>query len=401
MNTQRPKVGLVLPGGGARGSYQAGVMKAVAELWPRDSVQPFPVITGTSAGAINAVVLANTAQDFHAGVEDLLGVWANFRCEQVFRSDARFMLKQSLHWFAAFALGGLGPRNPHFLLDNAPLRKLLGQHVKFANIRRAINAGVLDAVAVTASGYDRARAVTFYEGKPDRHPPWERARREGRHERLDLDHLMASVAVPFVFPPVWAAGEFFGDGALREGAPLSPAIHLGADRLLVVGVRDEQSPMTQAVDAATEPPSFGRIAGYLLDTVFLDGLFADLERLARMNRLVEQASEPLIRMGGAPFRRIEMHIIVPSQDVREIAERHATAFPRPVKALLRGVGAFGKGGQQLLSYLLFEQPYTQELIELGYRDCLAQADALRAFLGGDDVPALTAPAHLRGQLDLR
>lgn len=395
--TAQHKIGLVLPGGGARGAYQAGVLKGIAQILPADAGNPFPVVSGTSVGAINATVLANNALRFGPGIRDLEEVWRNFHCHMVYRSDARYMLKSSLHWLAALTLGGLGPANPRFLLDNSPLRTLLRKHLRFGAIAAAIKAGKLDAVAVTASGFARAKAVTFYQGH-ERIVPWSRSRREGIPARLTLDHLMASVAVPFIFPPVRVEDEFFGDGALREATPLSPALHLGANRLLVIGVRDERP---AAPPALTEPerPGFGEVAGYLLDTVFLDGLYTDLERLTRINYLLSLQREPVWDTDTSrQLEIVDIHLIVPSEDVRAIAARHAHEFPRPVRMLLRGAGAFNASGSQLISYLLFERAYCSELLELGYRDALDQRDALLKFFSGQDVPSLVAPAHLREAL---
>ena len=387
----KPKVGLILPGGGARGAYQAGVLKAISQMLPESHGHPFPVVSGTSAGAINATVLASNALRFREGIDDLVRVWSEFRCKYVFRSDARYVMKMGLQWLGALTLGGLGPANPHFLLDNAPLRELLKHHVKFDHIQKAIDAGVLDAVSITASGYSWAKALSFYAGNPD--AAWDRARRAGLHTDLTLDHLMASVAVPFVFPPVRIGNEHFGDGALREAAPLSPAIHLGAERLLVIGTRDEKTmDQPNAADFDNGPPSFGHIAGYILDTIFLDGLYADLERVTRINKLIKSGA-------NTQLHSVDIHIIVPSKDIREIAARHQSEFPRPVRALLKGVGAFNAGGRPLVSYLLFERGYCQELIDLGYQDAMSRKDRLLPFVLGQPVPALDGPKHIRDALN--
>ncbi|MEM8549020.1 MAG: patatin-like phospholipase family protein, partial [Pseudomonadota bacterium] len=279
------KLALVLPGGGARGAFQVGVLKALVELLPPRPRNPFRIISGTSAGAINSVVLASKAQRFAAAVAELEQVWASFETRSVYRSDGWTMLRSSMHWLAALVFGGLGVNNPKSLLDNAPLRALLSRNVRFPRIQNNIERGFLDAVAVTAASYNSAQSVTFFQGNEQMHG-WTRTRRVGRATPLTLDHLMASVAVPMIFPPVAIGGEFFGDGAMRQATPLSPAVHLGADRILVIGVRDERADRSAAPVGEDYYPSFGRIAGYVLDTLFLDGLYSDLERLTRINQML-------------------------------------------------------------------------------------------------------------------
>jgi len=389
---------LVLPGAGARGAYQVGVLKAVARLLPPGAPNPFAIIAGTSAGAINAAVLAGRAANFERGVAEMEQVWANFHANQVYRTDALAMLKSSLRWVAALVFGGLGVSNPHSLLDNAPLRELLERNVRFAAIARAIDQGQLDAVAVTASGYATARSVTFFQGRPEL-KPWVRVRRIGRPARIDIDHLMASAAVPFVFPPVRIGGEYYGDGSMRHRAPLSPALHLGADRMLVIGVRDEQPDPEPAADVAAVEPTLAHLAGYMLDTLFMDGLYTDLERISRTNRIVEQLGPNRLTGSLAELRPIQTLVIAPKEDIRDVAARYAHELPRPVRLLLRGLGANRKSGLQLVSYVLFESGFTRALIDMGYRDALAMEEALRAFLFDQPMDTLYAPAHLKFALD--
>lgn len=388
-------VGLVLPGGGARCAYQVGVLKGLAEILPRRSPNPFPVISGTSAGAINSVVLATRARLFRHGVADLERVWGNFRTEQVFRCDAATMVKTSLHWLLALVLGGLGARNPRSLLDNAPLEELLGRNIRFDAIGHAIGKGYLDALAVTAASYDSARSISFFQGS-DGLESWARVRRRGKQAELGLAHLMASVAAPLVFPPVLIGQEYFGDGAMRQAAPLSPAIRLGAERLLIVGCRDEADATGPADDAGVFP-SFGRIAGYMLDTLIMDGLASDLEKLTRINLILNQMPGRRMDGEGGPLRFIDALIILPSRDVRDIALRYMHELPRPVRLLMRGLGALNYGGRQLISYLLFEAGYTRALIELGYEDAMARRAELTAFMEG--VP-LDSPTGIAGWQDL-
>ncbi|WKZ13309.1 MAG: patatin-like phospholipase family protein [Gammaproteobacteria bacterium] len=390
------RIGLVLPGGGARGAYQVGVLKAIAEIMPRRSPNPFSVISGTSAGAISSAVLASQARVFRHAVADLERVWANFRSHHVFRCDSLTMLKSSLHWAAAVVFGGLGVGNPRALLDNTPLREMLGRAINLNAIQESIDRGYLDAVTVTAAGYDSARSVSFYQGR-EGYEPWDRVRRVGRPATITLDHLMASIAVPMMFPPVLIRREYFGDGAMRQATPLSPAVHLGADRLLIVGVRDEESDPAPGPDAEVPYPSMGRIAGYVLDALFMDGLSQDLERLTRVNTILENVPGRVLDSGVSQLRYIDALIILPSRDVREIAVRHVHEMPRQVQLLMSGLGALNYGGRQLVSYLLFEQGYTRELIRLGYDDALARRDQIIAFMEGAPI---NAPGGIAGWRDL-
>jgi len=384
------KTALVLPGGGARGAFQVGVLKALAENLPPGCVNPFPVISGTSAGAINSVVLASKARRFRVAAAELERVWGHFHSGHVFRSDSLTMLKSSLHWLAATVLGGYLVGTPRSLLDNSPLRALLSRNIRFPRIQASIDSGHLHAVAVTAAGYGSARSTSFFQAAGDM-PEWSRTRRAGVRQHLHLDHLMASIAVPMVFPPVRINGEFFGDGAMRQATPLSPAIHLGADRILVIGVRDETGHPSADPHRLQDYPSFGQIAGYMLDTLFMDGLYSDLERMTRFNQLLDAVPKSARKGALARMRAIDTMIVVPSKDLRAVADRHRREMPFAVRALLRGIGGRNSSENRLLSFLLFEQGYTQELITLGYNDACSVMDQLLAFVGGKDVPRLFAP----------
>jgi len=390
-----PRTALVLPGGGARGAFQVGVLKALAELLPKSSSNPFPIISGTSAGAVNSVVLASRAERYRSAIAELEQVWAHFHCQQVYKTDHLSMLKSSLHWLTSIVLGGWLVGTPKSLLDNAPLRELLSRNVDFPRIQQSIDNGYLEAVAVTAAGYDSARSKSFFEGAPEIED-WDWTRRLGERTELNIDHLMASIAVPMVFPPQRIGNEYFGDGAMRQATPLSPAVHFGADRILVIGIRDETGEKESA--ELGPPPSFAQIAGYMLDTLFMDGLYSDLEQITRINEMIDSVPKEQRRGIIAKVRPIDTMLIVPSEDLREIAFRHRQALPVAIRALLRGIGGKSPGENKLLSFLLFEKSYTRELIALGHRDAMKVKDELLDFVSGADVPRLFAPDWIKRDL---
>jgi len=376
----KKRVGLILTGGGARAAYQVGVLRALSDMLPKEVRNPFQIICGTSAGAINAAVLAAEASDFRRGVRRLMTVWKNFHVRHIYRSDPIGVTRNSSRWVFNALTGGAVTSKPVSLLDNSPLAALLDRYLDFSAIQRCIDDGDLAAFSVTCSGYTSGQSVTFFQGRPELQP-WRRARRIGIGMPIGLEHLMASSALPFIFPPVRINREYFGDGSMRQIAPVSPALHLGADRLLVIGVgRQLQHHLSERVLVDTHP-SLAQIAGHALNSIFLDSLEVDLERLQRINRTIEIIPGEILKKTGYPLHRVDFRLLSPSVELEKIAAAHAGDLPRTIRVLLYMVGALKRSGSNLLSYVLFEKSYSRALIRLGYQDTMERKDDLLAFLG--------------------
>ncbi|WP_301103207.1 patatin-like phospholipase family protein [Propionivibrio sp.] len=372
------RTALVLAGGGARAAYQVGVLLAIRDLLPEDSPNPFSILCGTSAGAINAIVLACGSDSYGTAVESLSDVWRNFHAGQVYRSDPLGIAISSVRWLGALVFGWLFKKAPRSLLDNTPLRELLEKTLDFSKLGRSIDNGSLYAVCLTASGYTSGQSVSYFQARSDVQS-WERTHRFGSSTQLSMDHLLASSAIPFIFPAVRLNREYFGDGSMRQLSPISPAIHLGAEKILIIG----SGRMSDKVERqhSSVYPTLAQIAGHVLSSIFLDSLAVDIERMQRINRTLEAIPDEVKKQGKIPLRPIQSLVISPSERLDYLAARHVNALPWAVRWLLRGVGAMNRRGGALASYLLFESSYTRVLIDLGYKDTMARRDEVVVFLG--------------------
>ena len=388
------KIGLILTGGGARAAYQVGFLRAVSHLLPRGTPNPFTIICGTSAGAINAAALASNATDFNRAVRQMLLIWKYFHADQVYRSDVLGVFGTGLRWLLAMMAGGLGKNNPSSLLDNTPLSQLLRERLDLGGIRRSIDMGALYALSITVSGYASGQSVSFFQGVTGL-AGWQRARRIGVPEIIDYEHLLASSALPFIFPAVPLRREFFGDGSMRQIAPISPALHLGADRVVVIGVgRQTQNPPHRVKMAGY--PSLAQIAGHALNSIFLDSLEVDIERLQRINNTIKLIPRAERDKHNMQLREVDVLVISPSEEIDRIAANYAHELPRSIRYLLRGLGARRSGGANLTSYLLFEPAYCRALIALGYKDTMARREEILRFIDAAKGGPRNAKGGMRG-----
>jgi NTE family protein len=390
-----PKVGLVLTSGGARGAYQAGAVLAISEI-TRSKALPFTVLSGVSAGSINCAFLASRAGDFTNAARSLYDLWAQIEPSDVFLTDAVTLTRIGLNWMADLSLGGwVGSGRGKSLLITSPLRKLLETNIEMEALIANLHSGLLHGLAVTATNYQTGTAISFFDGNPSIEL-WFRSTRMSRRELLTVDHLMASSAIPVFFPAVLLGNAYYGDGCVRMNTPLSPAIHLGADRVLAIGVRyfrtDEETlgmnhslsevdlQKTEAGHRAPKYPYLADVAGVLLNAMFLDGLEADVERMQRINQTLQMIPPEQRLAHPQKLRNIPVMLLQPSLDLGALVLRELKSFPRTVRHFLRGLGASEESGWDLLSYLAFDSAYTKRLLELGYSDTMAKKEQVIRFI---------------------
>ena len=378
-SASRTPIALILSGGGARAAYQVGVLRAIAEALPPAAPLPFPIVCGNSAGALNAAFVASDAHYFDRAVRSLEQLWTALAPDAVYRTEGWVLFLAAARigrmFFHANARTGT---NAPALLDSSPLAALLARRVDFAGIQRNIDDGLVQALAITAFSYSSGRSISFCQTTPD-HPMWARAQRRGVADVITASHLLASSAIPFIFPAVRIGDEFYGDGSMRQMAPTSPALHLGATRIFVIGVTRSSAEQR----GATEPgqtPSLAAIGGQMLANVFTDGMASDLEKVRLVNAAVRQIPEEARPLSPVPLRDVDLFSINPSVSLEGIARKHIDRLPRVLRRALGGARAAAGGSAGLASYLLFDRDFCRELIELGRRDAGGRMDEIRAFL---------------------
>lgn len=369
---------LVLSGGGARGAYQVGVLTAVAQICRELGIQrPFSIYTGISAGAINASYLAAGAHDFSETVKNLADMWSHLDANQVFHTDALNMGKIGLGWLEELSFGALTGNSPgRSLLNTAPLKQLIEKNMQFEKIEQNIKDGHLRALAVTAMDYKTSIGVSFIQGASEL-SSWKKARHHSERTLIKSEHIMASSAIPMLFPPIQVGNRFFGDGCVRNQSPCGPAIYLGAEKLFVIGVRRQKTydDYNEVADGDIKAPSVARVVNALLNSIMLDGVELDLERLGNINRFVQ--SSPEAQKAG--FKRIDFAYVSPTIDIGKIAAEKSNKLPRIIRYLLKGLGT-AEDAAEIISYLLFEPSFCRHQIEVGFADGMQNREQIEYFL---------------------
>lgn len=367
------KTALVLTGGGARAAYQVGALRALGEILP-GTRNPFPVISGTSAGAINAGFLAARAQDWDAAVARLNELWVGLKLSDVYCTDGFSLSQIALSWIKRTLFGAfLKKRNQaNFLLDTTPLRKLLTTEMDFKSIEANFKNGTLSGLSFSALNYSDGETVSFFHDSCP-HDPWLRSGRKGMKSALGPDEVMASSAIPIFFPPIQIGNRYYGDGSLRQSAPLSPAIHMGAERIVAISITFEKKQEGDEQALPPHAPSLAEISGQLMHSLFLDGVDGDLEHLQRLNNEADHYPQ-----GG--LKHIPVLILKPSRNLEEMLPNLLNHFPPTLRFFFRGLGVSTHQGNGLMSYLAFLPDCIQPLMELGYQDTLARKSEILEFM---------------------
>lgn len=381
--------GLVLTGGGARGAYQVGVLQRIAEIWKGEG-NPFPIISGVSSGAINGALLAAHTDDFAEAAKRLWKAWQNLEVDKVFRTDTSSVFGIGAKLLRDISLGGLlHSSTTNHLLNTEPLLEFLQNEIDFSRIQKNIADKHLQSLAISATDYYSGMGVTFFDDGSAGFPEWIRTNRCGRRSKLTHDHLMASAAIPIFFPPIQIGDRYYGDGCLRLPAPLSPAIHLGAEKIFAISIRHQKQRPLEALtgSAVSGEVNMVQIMGVILNAVFLDALETDIERMERINsaiaKLQAKIPEEELTESGKEFRVIPVFVLRPSKDLGSLASQEFERLPKVLRYMLRGIGATQEKGWDLVSYLAFDSHYTERLLELGYEDAKKQEKEILEFLNGN------------------
>lgn len=366
------KTALILSGGGARGAYQAGVLKGLSEILPEKKRTPFQIISGVSAGAINSVKLASEMESFANAIERMTFLWSQMTPDQVFKTDFLSMNRLSLGLF------GSGPKGFDALLDTSPLSQLIANNCDFSNIKKNIDAGLLESLIITSNNYSSGAAISFIQSSSSR-LTWNESRRIAQLSEINVDHIMASSAIPMLFPAIKIGSQYYGDGCVRNNTPCSPAIRMGADKLFVVGVRTQLHAETAArpdQNSAPTKPSVIAILNTLLNAVLLDSVEQDVHRIQRINQLIDLTGYQETKNKG--FKKIPALCISPSQDLGEIARQHAHRLPRLIRMTISAFGSLDEASE-ILSYLLFDPHFCRKAIEMGYNDAMDSRSQIEEF----------------------
>ncbi len=373
------KSGLVLSGGGARGAYQAGVLVAAYEIAQSSGVPlKFDFLSGVSAGAINASSLASNSNDYKYATESLARLWSEVHFDQVFSTDSMTMGKIGIQWLKELSLGGIAGTTPgRGLLDTTPLRGLISRNMDYDRVQTNIEQGHIDALCITSIDYAKSATTSFVQSNGHL-GSWDKGRKRSEYSPITTEHIMASAAIPLIFPPIKVNERYFGDGAVRNHAPCSPVIYLGAEKLMVIGVRLQGSTAYDLHAGSTDTaPSLARVINTILNGVLLDAVEQDIEKLRRLNEYASAITPE--QQKKVSLRPLDFLFISPSEDIGEMAVQKAAKLPRIIRYLMKGLGSM-QDASEIISYLMFDPTFCSDLIEIGRKDGYAHKEELIKFL---------------------